>query len=96
MVIQSYRHRYGYAKGDPLLEPLEAQLAKQPVIRVPTINLHGAADGVGPASDRDGQADKFTGGYERRMLPHIGHNVPQEAPAETVAALRDLMKETPQ
>ena len=30
------------------------------------------------------------------MLPHIGHNVPQEAPAETVAALRDLMKETPQ
>ena len=91
VVIQSYRHRYGYAKGDPLLEPLEAQLAKQPVIRVPTINLHGAADGVGPASDRDGQSEKFTGGYERRMLPRIGHNVPQEAPAETVAALRGLM-----
>jgi len=96
VVIQSYRHRYGYAKGDPMLEPVEAQLARQPVISVPTINLHGAADGVGPASDRDGQSDKFTGGYERRMLPRIGHNVPQEAPAETVAALRHLMKETPQ
>ena len=96
MVIQSYRHRYGYTKGDSLLEPMEALLARQPVISVPTINLHGAADGVGPASDRDGQSDKFTGGYERRMLPRIGHNVPQEAPAETVAALRHLMKETPQ
>ena len=92
VVIQSYRHRYGYTKGDPALEPLEARLAKQPAITVPTINLHGAADGVGPASDRDGQSDKFTAGYERRMLPRIGHNVPQEAPAETVAALRDLMK----
>jgi pimeloyl-ACP methyl ester carboxylesterase len=92
VVIQSYRHRYGYTKGDPALEPLEAKLAKQPGIAVPTINLHGTADGVGPAADRDGQSDKFTGGYERRMLPRIGHNVPQEAPAETVAALRDLMK----
>jgi pimeloyl-ACP methyl ester carboxylesterase len=96
VVIQSYRHRYGYTKGDPMLEPLEAELARQPAIPVPTINLHGAADGVGPASDRDGQSEKFTGGYQRRMLPRIGHNVPQEAPAETVVALRDLMKETPQ
>ncbi len=29
------------------------------------------------------------------MPPKIGHNVPQEAPSETVAALRHLMKETP-
>ena len=61
---------------------------------MPTINLHGADDGVGPVSDRDGQAGKFTGGYERRLMPKVGHNVPQEAPAETVAAIRDLMKGT--
>jgi len=96
VVIQSYRHRYAYAKGDPALESIEARLAKQPTIAVPTINLHGAADGVGPASDRDGGAAQFTAGYERRMLAHIGHNVPQEAPAATVAALRDLMKGIPQ
>jgi pimeloyl-ACP methyl ester carboxylesterase len=96
VVIQSYRHRYAYAKGDPALEAIEARLAKQPTITVPTINLHGAADGVGPASDRDGGAAQFTAGYERRMLPRVGHNVPQEAPAATVAALRDLMKGNPQ
>jgi len=61
---------------------------------VPTINLHGDADGVGPASERDGNAQKFTGNYERRMLARVGHNVPQEAPAETVAAIHDLMVKT--
>lgn len=96
VVIQSYRHRYAYTEGDPALEAIEAELAKQPRIAVPTINLHGAADGVGPASDRDGGAAQFVAGYERRMLPHVGHNVPQEAPAGTVAALRDLMKGIPQ
>lgn len=94
VVIQSYRHRYGYAPGDPALATIEAALARQPKIAVPTINLHGGHDGVGPASEKDHQAKFFTGPYERRLLPGIGHNVPQEAPADIVAALRDLMKGT--
>ncbi|MDP1911238.1 MAG: alpha/beta hydrolase, partial [Hyphomicrobium sp.] len=92
VVIQSYRHRYGYAPGDPALLDIEAQLAKQPKITVPTINLHGGHDGVGPAPASDRQAAFFSGPYERRLLPGIGHNVPQEAPAATAAALQDLMK----
>jgi pimeloyl-ACP methyl ester carboxylesterase len=94
VVIQSYRHRYGYAPGDPALAGIEAELARQPKITVPTINLHGGHDGVGPVSDRDGRANFFSGSYERRVLPGIGHNVPQEAPIATLAALRDLMKGT--
>jgi pimeloyl-ACP methyl ester carboxylesterase len=94
VVIQSYRHRYGYAPGDPALAGIEAKLAQQPRIAVPTISLHGGHDGVGPAPQTDTQAKFFTGQYERRLLPHIGHNVPQEAPAAAVAALRDLLKGT--
>jgi len=94
VVIQSYRHRYGYAEGDPALNGIEADLARQPKISVPTINLHGGHDGVGPAPETDTQAKNFTGPYERLLLPCIGHNVPQEAPADTVAALRALMRET--
>jgi pimeloyl-ACP methyl ester carboxylesterase len=30
VTIQSYRHRYGNAPGDPALEPIERQLAAQP------------------------------------------------------------------
>jgi pimeloyl-ACP methyl ester carboxylesterase len=94
VVIQSYRHRYGYAPGDPAMTGIERQLAVLPSIAVPTINLHGDADGVGPASERDDNAAKFSAGYERRMIARVGHNVPQEAPAETVRAIRDLLKAT--
>ncbi len=48
VTIQSYRHRYGYAAGDPALEPIERRLAAQPKIAVPTIALQGEADGVHP------------------------------------------------
>lgn len=94
VVIQSYRHRYALAAGDPALLDIEAKLQAQPTIGVPTINLHGDADGVGPASARDGGSNKFTGGYERRMIAKVGHNVPQEAPADTIAAIRDILKGT--
>jgi pimeloyl-ACP methyl ester carboxylesterase len=94
VVIQSYRHRFAYASGDPALEGIESELAKMPRIAVPTINLHGGGDGVGPAAHSERLARLFTGPYERRVIPSVGHNVPQEAPAETVAALRDLMKGT--
>ena len=48
VTIQSYRHRYGNAAGDPAYDALEARLAGQPAIDVPTIILHGEEDGVGP------------------------------------------------
>jgi pimeloyl-ACP methyl ester carboxylesterase len=94
VVIQSYRHRYGYAPGDPALANIEARLALQPKIAVPTVNLHGGHTGINPVAEKDEQAKFFSGSYERRLLPGIGHNVPQEAPTAMVAALRDLMKGT--
>jgi pimeloyl-ACP methyl ester carboxylesterase len=94
VVIQSYRHRYGYAAGDPALVGIEAKLQAKPTIPVPTINLDGDADGVRAISaKRDPSAALFTR-YERRILPSVGHNVPQEAPAETVQAIRDLLNAT--
>jgi len=92
VVVQSYRHRYGYAPGDPALEPVEKLLAAQPKIRVPTIVLQGEGDGVNTPGASDTQARFFTGRYQRRMIPVIGHNVPQEAPAVTAAAVLELLK----
>lgn len=91
VVVHSYRHRHGLAAGDPAFAGIEAALARQPVIAVPTINLHGAADGVTPAQAADAHARRFAGPYERRLLPRIGHAVPQEAPAAFIAAMRDLL-----
>lgn len=94
IVIHSYRHRFDYAQGDPALADIEAALVRQPAISVPTINLHGADDGVDPPSAADHDIRHFTGPYQRRILPGVGHNIPQEAPAETVAALLELRRNT--
>jgi pimeloyl-ACP methyl ester carboxylesterase len=58
---------------------------------VPTINLHGEADGVGPVEASAGHARFFTGPYQRRTIPRVGHNVPQEAPRETAQAVMELV-----
>ena len=92
VVIHSYRVRYGYAKPDPAYAEIEARLAKAPDIRVPTINLHGLADGVHPAPAKDRDAGRFTGPYKRRLLETIGHNIPQEAPAAFAGAVADLAR----
>jgi pimeloyl-ACP methyl ester carboxylesterase len=91
VVIHSYRHRYGYAPGDPELESIERLLAPQPKIAVPTIVLHGEGDGVNPAGGSAAQQRFFTGRYERRTIPLVGHNLPQEAPAATATAILDLL-----
>jgi pimeloyl-ACP methyl ester carboxylesterase len=92
VVIQSYRHRYGYAPGDPALEPIEVQLAAQPPITVPTVALEGADDGVAPPPTTDRAAAQFSGAYERRVIPGVGHNLPQEAPEVLVEAVNGLLQ----
>ncbi|HWK43649.1 MAG TPA: alpha/beta hydrolase [Stellaceae bacterium] len=92
VVIHSYRHRFGYVAGDPALEEIERALAGQPAITVPTISLCGGDDGVaGLPTAADPDIGKFSGRYERRILPGIGHNIPQEAPVATLAALLELL-----
>jgi len=90
VVIQSYRHRYGNAPGDPRYAAVEARLAERPPITVPSVVLHGEADGVGPAAGSEGHARFFTGGYRREVIPIAGHFLPREAPAEVIVAVREL------
>jgi pimeloyl-ACP methyl ester carboxylesterase len=90
VVIQSYRYRHKNAPGDPALEPVELRLAAQPAIAVPTIVLHGEADGVGPAASSADHAKHFTNSYERRVIPVAGHFLPNEAPEAIAQAIIDL------
>jgi pimeloyl-ACP methyl ester carboxylesterase len=90
VTIQSYRHRYGNAPGDPAYDDLETALAVQPPITVPTIVLHGEADGVGAPANSIPRDRLFAGGLERRLIPRVGHFLSREAPAEVVAAVLKL------
>jgi pimeloyl-ACP methyl ester carboxylesterase len=92
VTIQSYRHRYGYAPGDPALEDIERQLAAQPKITVPTIALQGEADGVHPPDSSEHHGTHFTGPYQRRLLPRVGHNPPREAPQAVADAILELIR----
>jgi pimeloyl-ACP methyl ester carboxylesterase len=120
IVIHSYRHRLGYAPGDPDLEGIEQRLASLPAISVPTIALSGGGDGayisgagaaeLAPVADENAgkvtvnvaspaapaaQARFFTGSIQYRVIPVIGHNIPQEAPAAVVAAVLELISAQP-
>jgi pimeloyl-ACP methyl ester carboxylesterase len=58
---------------------------------VPTTVLHGGDNGVSPARSSEGQAGQFIGRYQRKVIPRVGHNVPQEAPEEFAAAVLSLI-----
>jgi pimeloyl-ACP methyl ester carboxylesterase len=94
VTIQSYRHRFGYAPGDPALDEIERRLAARPKIAVPTIALQGEADGIGPPELSEQHGQFFTGPYERRVLPEVGHNPPQEAPCMFAEAVLELLRAT--
>jgi pimeloyl-ACP methyl ester carboxylesterase len=90
VVIQSYRHRYGLVPGDPAYAGIERRLAAQPAITVPTITFDGADDGVRPPAPAAAHAHRFTGPRSHRVVPGVGHNMPQEVPrvfADAVLAL---------
>jgi pimeloyl-ACP methyl ester carboxylesterase len=90
VVIHSYRHRLGLAAGYPQYEDLEKRLAAQPAIAVPTITLDGDADGVVPATDGKATAAKFAGERQHRVIPNVGHNLPQENPKVFADAVWEL------
>jgi pimeloyl-ACP methyl ester carboxylesterase len=87
VTVQSYRHRYGNAAGDPAYDDLEVRLARQPVIDVPTIVLDGEADGVAMPGASIPRDRLFTRLLERRTVPRAGHFLSRENPEEVVAAV---------
>ena len=72
------------------MEEIEVRLAAQPRITVPTIVLHGEGDGVSSPSASASHQRFFAGSYERRLVPIVGHNLPQEAPHEFAEAILEL------
>jgi pimeloyl-ACP methyl ester carboxylesterase len=92
IVVHNYRWRLGLAEGEPKYDELEAQLAKAPVISVPTITLEGDANGA-PHPDSSAYAKKFSGKYSHRIVNGgVGHNLPQEAPRAFAQAVIDVAR----
>lgn len=88
IVIHNYRWRLSLAGGEPQYDHLEARLVDAPAIVAPTITI--ASDFDGAAADGKAYAKRFSGPYAHRVLNGIGHDVPQEAPADFARAVADV------
>jgi pimeloyl-ACP methyl ester carboxylesterase len=88
--IHAYRQRWHDAEGAREHECEERSLADAPMIGVPTIMLQGADDGDNLPVTSEGKEKYFTGGYERRLLPDVGHFVPREAPQAFADAIVEM------
>jgi pimeloyl-ACP methyl ester carboxylesterase len=88
IVIHNYRWRLSLAPGEPRYDSLDAKLAVKPVIAVPTITIGSDFDGA----NKDGASYRqmFTGKYAHKIFDGVGHNVPQEAPAEFANAIVEV------
>jgi pimeloyl-ACP methyl ester carboxylesterase len=90
ITIHNYRWRLGLAEGEPRYDAVEEQIARSPLITVPTITLEGDANGA-PHADPSAYAARFSGRHEHRLVTGgIGHNLPQEAPRAFAQAIVDV------
>jgi len=89
ITLSSYRHRLDNAPGDPAFDALEARLAAQPIITVPTIVLQGTDDTVDPPGPI--HEDGFAKLQGIEVLDRVGHNPPQEAPEPFASAVLRLL-----
>jgi pimeloyl-ACP methyl ester carboxylesterase len=93
VTIHSYRHRWGYADGDPRYSDLEHRLAPIPPVTVPTLVLHGEIDACNDPATSAGKEKFFTNRYVRKVLPNVGHFPQREDPervaGEIIVWLRD-------
>ena len=91
VVIQSYRHRFGLVPGDPAYADIEQRLAAQPSIAAPTITFDGIDDGVRPPAQAAAHGHRFSGSRSHRLVPGVGHNMPQEVPVVFADAVMELV-----
>ncbi|WP_116090299.1 alpha/beta fold hydrolase [Sphingomonas crusticola] len=94
ITIHSYRARWGETAVDPRSEWLEENVRKAKTLTLPFLYIQGEADGVDPPSVSANIAAKFTGPFERIVLPGVGHFPTREAPQEVASRLIALYSST--
>ncbi|MEZ2331153.1 alpha/beta fold hydrolase [Mesorhizobium sp. RCC_202] len=87
VTLHSYRVRWGEADPDPRYAELARKQTEAQNIAVPTFLLHGESDRVVPAKSSEGKERYFRAGYERQLLPGVGHFPTREAPEQVRQAL---------
>ena len=80
VTLHSYRARWGEAEPDPRSAWLEDKVKETQTLTLPTLYLHGDADGVNPPSTAGDVPSKFTGPFATVTLAGVGHFPQRENP----------------
>jgi len=94
IAIHSYRQRWGFAPDDARYAAMQARMAANPPVAVPTVMLHGEEDGATRPETSHGKERYFTRGYRRSVLPGVGHMIQRERPQAVIDAVIQLAGET--
>ncbi|KAL7621503.1 hypothetical protein AAE478_008827 [Parahypoxylon ruwenzoriense] len=89
--VHAYLQRWGEAVGAEEHQKIEEQLHENPPIRVPTIMLQGEEDADNLPITSESKEQFFLKGYERIILPGVGHFIPREAPDKVLEAVQRLV-----
>lgn len=87
VTLHSYRSRWGEADPDPASTWLDDKVKATRTLAVPAIYIQGELDGVNPPETSETVGEKFTGPFERIVLPGVGHFPTREAPGTVAAQL---------
>jgi len=80
VTLHSYRARWDEAEPDPRSLWLEKKVATTKTLSLPTVYIQGERDGVNPPKASKDVANKFSGPFERMVLPGVGHFPQREDP----------------
>lgn len=87
VTLHSYRSRWGEAEPDERGAWLLDQVARTTSLDLPVLYVQGEADGVNPPPVSETAGQKFTGPFERVVLPGVGHFPSREAPRDLLTLL---------
>jgi pimeloyl-ACP methyl ester carboxylesterase len=95
VTLHSYRSRWDEAEPDPKSKWLDDKVKTTKTLALPTIYFQGKLDGVNPPETSEKVSEKFTGPFERIVLPGVGHFPTREAPAIVAARLVKHFSQAP-
>ena len=93
VTLHSYQSRWDEAEPDPKSAKLEKKVKNTKTLSLPAIYVQGDVDGVNPLYTGDNVAEKFTGFFQRIVMPGIGHFPSREAPEELSKHIISFLKQ---
>lgn len=87
VTLHSYRARWDEAEPDPRSVELEAKVRATKQLSTPILYIQGEVDGVNPPHVSEKIDEKFSGPFERLVLPGVGHFPTREASDAVADAL---------